>query len=170
MIGADGFRCHLLLASLSDCCVAGVIVPDVPCEESDDIRATLASGGLTLVDLVAPTSNNGRIEAITRNAEGFVYLVALTGVTASRAQATGGLRAFAKRVRAHTNLPLYAGFGISTPEQAAETARHADGVIIGSALIRIIQSSAGGAGVAAAGRFLADIQRAINPTTRSPAS
>jgi len=148
--------------------VAGAIIPDVPGEESAGIRRTLAEGGLTLIDLVAPTSSNGRIEAITKSAEGFVYLVALTGVTGSSTPAAGGLGAFAGKVREHTKLPLYAGFGISTPEHAARAVRHADGVIIGSALIRIIESSrSSGEAVAAAGGFLRDIHQAINPTSRS---
>jgi tryptophan synthase alpha chain len=121
--------------------VLGVIIPDVPLEESAQFRQVLQAEGVTLVDLVAPTSSCERIGCIAGAAEGFLYLVSLTGVTGIRSALTAHLGGFVSRVRAQTDLPLYVGFGVSTREQAVEVAKCADGVIIGSALIKIIQSS-----------------------------
>jgi tryptophan synthase alpha chain len=144
--------------------VAGVILPDVPLEESGELRPALACAGIALVDLVAPTSGDDRIAAIARQAEGFLYLVSLTGVTGVRAGLAAGLEGFIARVRCASDLPLYVGFGVSTPEQAAQVARTADGVIIGSALIRMIQdASDDNAAVAAVGAFLARVTAAMHP-------
>jgi tryptophan synthase alpha chain len=121
--------------------VAGLIVPDLPFEEAAEVRASLAARGVALIDLVAPTSDDGRIARMAPSAEGFVYLVSRTGVTGVRASLDGGARDLARRVRAHTDLPLYVGFGVSSAAQAAIAAEAADGVIVGSALIERIRSS-----------------------------
>jgi tryptophan synthase alpha chain len=163
--------------------VAGVILPDVPLEESGELRPVLARAGIALVDLVAPTSGDERVAAIARQTEGFLYLVSLTGVTGARAGLAAGLAAFIARVRRSCDLPLYVGFGVSTPEQAAEVARSADGVIIGSALIRIVQNTTiqnaavqnaaiqnavgSDAAVAAVSTFLADVMKAMHAPTGS---
>lgn len=148
--------------------VCGAIVPDVPFEESGEVRRILTDHGITLVDLVALTSPADRIGAIASVADGFIYLVALTGVTGSKNSRFSELGDFTARVRRETDLPLYAGFGISDRDQAREAAGHADGVIIGSALIRIIQEAGTGEkAIAYVGKFLKDIHRAINPTLRS---
>ncbi len=143
--------------------VRGVILPDVPVEEAGKLQADLARCGIALVHLVAPTSGDERIAAIARTGAGFLYLVSLTGVTGVRAQVSTGLDAFIGRVRAATDLPLYVGFGVSTPTQAAEVARWADGVIIGSALVRLLdQAPDGDEAVASVRRFLADVRRAMH--------
>jgi tryptophan synthase alpha chain len=148
--------------------VCGVILPDVPLEESGEIRATLARNGITLVDLVAPTSGRERLGRIAGSADGFLYLVSITGVTGVRSELAPDLIEFVQRVRAHTELPLYVGFGVSDPGQAAEVVRHADGVIIGSALVRIVQSAATREGaVANVATFLEDVRTAINHGNRS---
>ena len=98
--------------------VSGVIIPDVPFEESGEIRATLGRSEITLVDLVAPTSDGERLERIAHSAEGFLYLVSVTGVTGVRSELAPDLGDFVGRVRAHTELPLYVGFGVSDAAQA----------------------------------------------------
>jgi tryptophan synthase alpha chain len=143
----------------------GVIIPDIPLEESEAMRRAL--NGLTFVDLVARTSSQERIEKITALADGFLYLVSVTGVTGGRTAGEQELENFVNRVREHTDLPLYVGFGISTPEQAQETARHADGVIIGSALIRLIQDATSrDDAVIRVKRFLKETREAINGRSR----
>ncbi len=114
---------------------AGLIVPDLPHEESGPLRALLLGSGIELVPLIAPTTPPGRIGEIAHQACGFLYLVAVTGVTGARARVEEGLEAYVARVRAETDLPLCVGFGISTPEQARAVARLADGFIVGSALV-----------------------------------
>jgi tryptophan synthase alpha chain len=146
----------------------GVIVPDVPAEESAPIRAACRECGISYIDLVAPTSSDDRIGRITDGAEGFVYLVAVTGVTGTRSASSADVAHFVRRVRRKTDLPLYVGFGIASPEQAAETARQSDGVIIGSALVRIIEASASKrAAVESVGQFLRQVRSAIQSAGRT---
>jgi tryptophan synthase alpha chain len=123
--------------------VDGAIVPDLPPEEASELRAALLSRGIDLVFLLAPTSDLARIDTVARQASGFLYLVSLVGVTGAREHLPAGLEAFCDQVRAARTrtgikLPLAVGFGIGTPEQAARVAGIADGVIVGSALIRSI--------------------------------
>lgn len=145
--------------------IAGVILPDVPVEESHEIRGIMKGCGVCFVDLLAPTSGEERIARIAGSAEGFLYLVSLTGVTGIRDSLSEELEPFVRRVRDHTDIPLYAGFGISSPRIASEAARIADGVIIGSALIRIIQSSRDP--VPRVEKFLNDIRGAVIPKERN---
>jgi tryptophan synthase alpha chain len=140
--------------------VAGVIVPDLPLEEAAGLRALLLEHGISLVDLVAPTSGEARLEAYGRDATGFLYLVSTTGVTGAGMGAdTAG---YVARVRERCPLPLYVGFGIADGASAARVAAVADGVIIGSALQRII-AAAGSADEAASGvrAFLDDVVKAV---------
>ncbi len=147
--------------------VSGVIIPDVPVEESGAIRGFLNGMGIALIDLVAPTSDDGRVERITASAAGFVYLVSLTGVTGVRSAVSEGLGGFVRRVRERTDLPLYVGFGVSTPEQAVAATEHADGVIVGSALVRMIQSAKGPEDcVDQVERFLNEMNGTINRPKR----
>lgn len=115
--------------------VDGFIVPDLPPEESDGLEQLAAEAGLALIHFLAPTSDEARIENVTRRASGFIYLVSLTGITGARAALSDTLGEFVERVRARAGVPLAVGFGISTPEQAGDVGRLADGVIVGSALI-----------------------------------
>lgn len=143
--------------------VQGVIIPDLPVEESGGMRPALDKEHITVVDLVAPTSSNRRIENIVGSAGGFLYLVSVTGVTGSQSPVSDDLKAFVSRVRTRTDLPLYVGFGISDAERARNAIEFADGVIIGSALIRLIKSSS--APRDAVGRvetFLRDVRMAID--------
>jgi tryptophan synthase alpha chain len=114
--------------------VAGVIVPDMPPESA---RPWLAvSGGIDTVFLVAPTSTDERLAVVAAASSGFLYCVSSTGITGERAELSADLAVLVSRVRAHSDLPVAIGFGISTPGQAAEVARIADGVIVGSAIVK----------------------------------
>lgn len=114
--------------------VAGVIVPDMPPEAAAPWRRV--SGGLDTVFLAAPTSTDKRLAIVTAASEGFVYLVSTTGVTGEREGLSLGLGDLVDRVRIHTTLPVAVGFGVGTPGQAAQVAAVADGVIVGSAIVK----------------------------------
>nr|PZN38934.1 MAG: tryptophan synthase subunit alpha [Bacillota bacterium] len=117
--------------------VDGLIVPDLPHEEAGELREAARAEGLDLIPLVAPTTPPERVAAIVREAGGFVYCVSLTGVTGPRETLPEGFIPLVAEVRRHTELPVAVGFGIATPAQAARVARVADGVIVGSALVRL---------------------------------
>lgn len=140
--------------------IAGVIVPDLPPEESDDLRSALRSRGLDLVFLLPPTADDERARLVAEHTGGFLYLVSLTGVTGARDRLPPDLESFVARVRAATDLPLAVGFGISTPDQAAQVAAIADGVIVGSALIKAI--GAGEDATVAARAFVASLRAGID--------
>jgi tryptophan synthase alpha chain len=122
--------------------IDGVIVADLPPEESGPLRSEAMAAGLDLIHLVAPTSTPERMRKIARASEGFVYMVSLTGVTGERTtlapELTQQLRAF----RAITTKPVCVGFGIGTPEQAALVGQLADGVVVGSAIVRLVEQHA----------------------------
>ena len=128
----------------------GFIIPDLPPEEAETLEALAVAAGLVLIHFLAPTSNLRRIATVARRARGFVYLVSLTGVTGARSRLSEDLESFVRRVRAHTTAPLAVGFGISTPQQAAQVGAFADGVIVGSALINAVDTADNKAEAAAA--------------------
>ena len=115
----------------------GLILPDVPFEEKEEFGVVCKQYGLELVSLVAPTSKE-RIAEIAQDADGFIYVVSSLGVTGVRKEITTDISAIVQEIKAHTDLPCAVGFGISTPEQAKKMAACADGVIIGSAIVRLI--------------------------------
>jgi tryptophan synthase alpha chain len=124
-------------AELAERGISGLIVPDVPLEEAPPIRDACDGAGVALVPLVAPTTPDDRLAAIGATARGFVYTVSVTGTTGERGGLDGGLGAILDRTRARTSVPVALGFGIGTPEAAAAAAdAGADGVIIGSRLVR----------------------------------
>jgi tryptophan synthase alpha chain len=140
--------------------VDGLIVPDLPLEESSLLDSACRDRGLALVYLVSPASPPERVAALAARTTGFLYLVSLTGVTGARSHLTSGRVAFVGRVRPGARTPLAVGFGISTPVQARAVANLADGVIIGSALVA---AAAGGNDPArAAGEFLSAIRAALD--------
>jgi len=116
--------------------VAGAIVPDLPVEEAGELREAAAARDVDLVLLAAPGATEERLAAIGAAARGFVYCVATFGVTGERAALASSARAVVEAMRTHSDLPLLVGVGISTPAQAAEACGFADGVIVGSALMR----------------------------------
>jgi tryptophan synthase alpha chain len=124
-------------AALAERGIAGLIVPDLPGEEADEVRAACRAHGVALVPLVAPTTPEDRLARIGAAAEGFLYTVAVTGTTGERAAVAADLGAVIARAAAATSVPVAVGFGIATPAQAAEAAgAGAGGVIVGSRLVR----------------------------------
>jgi tryptophan synthase alpha chain len=126
---------------LADAGAAGVIVPDLPPEESTEITAALRGTGLALVPLVAPTTPPERRARIVAEAEGFIYLVSDTRTTGERDRLPEHLGELIAATKADSPVPVAVGFGITTPEQAAEVGRLADGVIIGTRLVRAVSES-----------------------------
>ena len=116
----------------------GLILPDLPYEEKEEFQPICRRFGLELISLIAPTSEN-RIARIAGEAEGFVYLVSSLGVTGMRSEIKTDLASIVEAIRRNTEIPCAIGFGISTPEQAARMADLADGVIVGSAIVRLIE-------------------------------
>ncbi len=119
----------------------GFIVPDLPAEEAGPLETLAAEAGLALIHFLAPTSKAERVGNVTQRATGFIYLVSLTGTTGARVRLAQGLAEFVSNVRRIATVPVAVGFGISNPEQAAEVASFADGVIVGSALIDAVDSA-----------------------------
>jgi len=150
--GVEAFALRAAAAGAS-----GLIVPDLPHDEAAELRAACDSEGLALVPLVAPTTTPDRIVAIGADARGFVYTVSLTGTTGEREELPPGLAETVERVRASTELPVAVGFGISTPEQARSVAELADGVIVGSRVVR----AAGEGGAAAVSTVVAELAGAL---------
>lgn len=120
--------------------ISGLIIPDLPIEESADIYRMAETAGIHLVPLVAPTSDE-RIASIASSAKGFVYCVSSLGVTGERASFFEGIEDFIQKVKTYTDLPVAIGFGISSGEQAARFARICDGVVVGSAIVRQIEET-----------------------------
>jgi len=129
-----------LAADAAEAGADGFIVPDLPLEESAPLIEALGAAGLPWIRMLAPTTPPERARALLSEAEGFVYLVSLTGVTGARDQVSGDLPGFIGRVRnlARPGLPLAVGFGIATPAQAQAVGRLAEGVIVGSACVKTI--------------------------------
>jgi tryptophan synthase alpha chain len=122
---------------------SGLIVPDLPLEESAAIRDACDAAGLALVPLIAPTTPADRLETIVRGARGFVYTVAVTGTTGERSGVDGSIAALLEHAKAHSPVPVALGFGISEPAQAAAAAdAGAQGVIVGSRLVRAATEAA----------------------------
>ncbi|WRS26231.1 tryptophan synthase subunit alpha [Oscillospiraceae bacterium MB08-C2-2] len=128
----------------ADCGVGAVIVPDLPFEEREELLSFSRSHNVALIPLIAPTSKE-RIRAIAREAEGFVYCVSSMGVTGVRENIKTDLAGMVQLVKEEQDIPCAIGFGISTPEQAAEIGQYGDGVIVGSAIVKLIEQYGEGA-------------------------
>jgi tryptophan synthase alpha chain len=118
--------------------IGGLIIPDLPPEEGEELEAITTKHKLDLIYLLAPSSTEERISLVAQKSQGFVYLVSITGVTGARQTLPPELENFVEHVRQKTSQPLCVGFGVSNPEQARRVARIADGVIVGSRLIQSI--------------------------------
>lgn len=125
------------LAACARVGINGLILPDIPFEEKEEFDGVCKQYGLDLISLVAPTSQ-ARIARIAREASGFLYVVSSLGVTGVRSEITTDIGTMVREIRENTDLPCAVGFGISTPEQARAMAELADGVIIGSAIVRLV--------------------------------
>ena len=136
--GVDRF-----LTEASDAGVDGLIVVDLPPEEDDELCEPAKAAGLDFIRLVTPTSDADRLPTVLGSASGFVYYVAITGITGTRSAAGDSISAAHARVSAATNLPVVTGFGIRTAEQAGEAASRSDGAIVGSAVVEIIADNLG---------------------------
>lgn len=155
--GADRFmqRC-------ADCGIDGLILPDLPFEEKGEFQPVCDAAGVALISLIAPTSRD-RIAMIASQAAGFVYLVSSLGVTGTRTEIETDLDAIVEQIRRQTDVPVAIGFGISGPEQGRKMAEKADGVIVGSAIVKLVARY----GVEAAGPVGAFVQEMVE-AVRSP--
>lgn len=131
--GADKF-----ISACKEIGINGLILPDLPYEEKEEFLPQCKKYGVDLISLIAPTSEN-RIAMIAKEADGFIYLVSSLGVTGTRSEISTDLKSIVDVIRQNTSVPCAIGFGISTPEQAKKMADIADGAIVGSAIIKIIE-------------------------------
>ncbi len=135
---------HYGLEEFCNACVSsgvdGLIIPDLPPQEGTSLEAVTQKKDLDLIYLLAPTSPPERIELVGQRSRGFIYLVSVTGVTGARDKLPADLEVFVSRVKEQVSQPLCVGFGISTPSQAKRVARLADGVIVGSRIIQLMES------------------------------
>lgn len=120
--------------------IDALLVVDLPPEEADELWKPARAAGLDLIFLLAPTSDAQRVKAVLRKASGFVYYVSMTGITGTKAIDSGDVRQMVDGLRASCKLPIGVGFGITTPEEAAAVAAYADAVVVGSAIVRLIEA------------------------------
>jgi tryptophan synthase alpha chain len=139
--------------------IDGLIVPDLPPDEGVELEKTAGEQGLDLIYLLAPTATGERMKLVTKHSAGFVYLVSIAGVTGTRNKLPVDLENFVRQVRSITRKPLCVGFGISTPEQAGEVARYADGVIVGSRLVQLMEGANWKIEI---GNFIVSLRKALN--------
>ena len=155
--GVDAF-----MAQVSAAGVKGLVIPDLPLEESDAVIASATAHNLELTLLVAPTSPDERIEAITKASQGFIYLVSVTGVTGARTSVASRVEELLPRLRAVTEKPVGVGFGVSDPEQAKKLKDWgSDGVIVGSAIVKRLAAGTPEEGLQAVKEFCESLKEAI---------
>ncbi len=123
--------------------VDGLLIVDLPPEESSELRGFLKKSGIDLISLLTPTSDDRRIDLVSRQGSGFLYYVSVTGVTGVRQELSTSVAGAVSRIRERTELPVAVGFGISTPEQAGRMGTIADGVVVGSALVALFEKHQG---------------------------
>ncbi|MEK7465942.1 MAG: tryptophan synthase subunit alpha [Planctomycetota bacterium] len=143
---------------------SGAIIPDLTPEAAR--RHVASSYGIDLIPMVAPTTTPARMRSLVKGRGGFVYLVSVAGVTGARKDLPPGLEAFVKRVKRETPRPVCVGFGIATPEHAAAVGRFADGVIVGSAIVRIIREAGKKRAAGEVRKFLEKMRRALDAARR----
>ncbi len=135
------FGVEAFLQAAGEAGVDGLIIVDVPAEEDDELCKPALDAGLSFIRLIAPTTDDERLPTVLANTAGFVYYVSYTGITGAQAAPTDAAKAAVTRVQKFTDLPVAVGFGIRTPEQAAEIARGANAVVVGTALIERVRDS-----------------------------
>ena len=153
--GSAGF-----LSKCKDTGIDGIILPDVPFEEKEEFSTVCDEYGVDLISLIAPTSEE-RISKIAADAKGFIYVVSSLGVTGVRSEITTDVGAMVELVRKATDVPCAVGFGISTPEQAAQMAAVSDGAIVGSAIMKIIAEH-GKEAPAEVGKYVKKMSEAVH--------
>ena len=121
--------------------VDGLIVVDLPPEMDDELCLPALNAGLAFIRLATPTTDDKRLPTVLKNTSGFVYYVSITGITGSSAPDAGKVAAAVSRIKQHTELPVCVGFGVTSAEQAREIGRAADGVVVGSAIVKAIEAS-----------------------------
>jgi tryptophan synthase alpha chain len=132
------------LADAKEAGVDGLIVVDLPPEEDDELCIPALRAGLNFIRLATPTTDDRRLPAVLANTSGFVYYVSITGITGTKTPDSLVVAEAVDRIKRHTNLPVAVGFGVNTPEQAAAIGRTADGVVVGSAIVRAVERSLDG--------------------------
>ncbi len=161
-MGVDGF-----LDRARDVGVDGLIIVDLPPEEKAELCLPAKARGIDFIFLTAPTTDDARLPTVVRDAGGFVYYVSITGVTGTRSAAIDDVKANVDRIRRHTGLPVAVGFGINTPDHAAEIAKIADAAVVGSALVNTIRDNLDADGRAKPGLagaalgFVAELARGV---------
>ncbi|MCX6895510.1 MAG: tryptophan synthase subunit alpha [Verrucomicrobia bacterium] len=142
--------------------VDGLLVLDLPPEESENYEALMKAAGLCNIYLIAPTTPEARMEIIVKRATGFIYYVSREGVTGMQSKVADTIGAMTAKIRAHTSLPIAIGFGVSTPEQARTVAGHGEAVVVGSAIVnQIAEHGKSPELVARVGAFVASLARAV---------
>jgi tryptophan synthase alpha chain len=144
---------------LAEAGVSAAIIPDFPLEESEEWEAAAAESGIETTLLVAPVTPDDRLARICERSHGFVYAVGRMGITGERAAVASSAGVLAKRLKAATDKPVLVGFGVSTPEQAVEASAECDGVVVGSALVRVLLD---GGGADAAAAFVSSLRAALD--------
>ncbi|MEH2277086.1 MAG: tryptophan synthase subunit alpha [Nostoc sp.] len=159
------------LAQIATAGVQGLVVPDLPLEEAEELIQTAASFGIEVILLVAPTSSKDRIEAIARQSHGFIYLVSVTGVTGVRAQIQDRVKYLIRDLQSITDKPIGVGFGISGPEQAHQVREWgADAVIVGSAFVKRLAEGSPTEGLQAVEKLCQELKTAITESRRESPS
>ncbi|TVQ55918.1 MAG: tryptophan synthase subunit alpha [Spirulina sp. DLM2.Bin59] len=155
--GVDAF-----MAQIADAGVKGLVIPDLPLEEADGVLETASQHGIEVILLVAPTSPPARIAAIAAKSQGFIYLVSVTGVTGARTQVASQVQDLLPQLRQHTDKPIGVGFGVSDGEQARQLrAWGADGVIVGSAIVKRLATGEPAAALGEISTFCQTLKAAI---------
>jgi tryptophan synthase alpha chain len=153
--------------------VDGLILVDLPPEEVDEVKDHAAKAGLDIVRLATPTSDDARLDRILEGASGFLYYVAVAGITGTKSADRASIAAAVARIRRHTKLPVAVGFGIRTPEQAAEAAALGDAAVVGTALVqeiaRAVEAKTPAASVAAVTALVRDLAGAVRAGGRARA-
>ncbi len=160
-IHAYGYECFCRDAILAG--VDGVLLVDMPPEESDEFLHFASVHGLNVIFLLTPTSDQSRIATVNKLGRGFIYYVTVTGVTGARQEISASLADELSRIKEKAVLPVMAGFGISTPEQAASVAALADGVVVGSAIVKLFQQHSGATLRTELKNFVRALKQAISP-------
>lgn len=145
-----------------DAGVDGILIVDLPPEEAQELRNYTDPLGIDFISLIAPTTNNARIVEIVNNASGFLYYISVTGVTGTAKPSVENIETDVKRIRKSSKLPIVVGFGITSPKQAGQIAPFADGIVIGSAIVKMIEENSNRKNlIQIVSSFARDVKKAI---------